>query len=219
MPQPVIHKNGLVAASEIHNMKRKFALVALSLLSITAFADPITGGNAEAGKTKSAPCAACHGATGDSQNAQFPKLAGQSPAYVVKQLGKFKSGERANPVMAPQAAALSDQDMKDLAAFYATQKPGFGAANEKVAAAGQKLYLGGRPEDGLPACSGCHGPVGHGNAAAAYPLVGGQHADYTAAQLRAYKNGSRKAPAMSVVTQKLSDEDIQALASYLAGLH
>lgn len=200
-------------------MKRLLALIALSVLSTAAIADPISGGDEAAGKTKSATCAACHGATGDSQNAQFPKLAGQSPVYLIKQLQAFKSGARTSPVMAPQAAGLSEQDMKDLAAYFAAQKPGFGAANEKVAATGQKLFLGGRPSDGLPACTGCHGPVGQGNAATGYPMIGGQHADYVAAQLRAYKDGSRKAPMMSVIVQKLSEEDIQALSSFIAGLH
>lgn len=200
-------------------MKRILALAILTLAAAPVLADPLVNGDAEAGKTKAAACVACHGAGGNSQNAQFPRIAGQSPTYMVKQLQKFKSGERMNPVMAGQVAKLSEQDMRDIATYFATQKPGFGAANEKVAAAGQKLYLGGRPEAGLPACSGCHGPKGEGNAAAAYPQVGGQFPDYTANQLRAYKAGTRKAPAMTIVAEKLSEEDIQALASYLAGLH
>ncbi len=201
-------------------MKRLVWLAALSLVSAHAYAaDAVVGGDAQAGQAKSAACAACHGPGGNSQNAQYPKLAGQSPVYMIKQLNKFKSGERNNPVMMPQAGSLSEQDMKDIAAYYAEQKPGFGAANEQVAATGQKLYLGGNPATGVPPCSGCHGPAGLGNAAAGYPLIGGQHADYTAAALRAYKAGTRTAPAMSYVAERLTEEEIQALSSFLAGLH
>lgn len=201
-------------------MKRVLWLAALSLVCAQAAAETVTpAGDAQAGQAKAAACAACHGAAGDSQIAQNPKLAGQSPVYIVKQLQKFKSGERNNPIMTPQAAPLSDQDMRDIAAYFGAQKPGFGAANEQVAASGQKLYLAGNPASGLPACSGCHGPAGAGNAAAGYPQIGGQHPDYIAAALRAYKDGTRKAPEMSYVAAKLTDDEIQTLASFLAGLH
>ncbi len=201
-------------------MKRVLWLAALGLFFAHVWAaDPAPTGDAQAGQAKAAACAACHGPAGNSQIAQNPKLAGQSPVYIVKQLQQFKSGERNNPIMTPQAKPLSDQDMLDIGAYFGAQKPGFGAANEQVAAAGQKLYLGGNPGSGLPACSGCHGPAGAGNAAAGYPQIGGQHADYVANALRAYKTGTRAAPEMSYVAAKLSEEDIQALASFLAGLH
>lgn len=201
-------------------MKQILWLAALGLFSAQAWsAETAVVGDAKAGETKAVVCAACHGPAGNSQVAQNPKLAGQSPVFIVKQLKQFKNGERNNPIMTPQAAALSEQDMHDVGAYYAAQKPGFGAANEQAAPIGQKLYLGGNPATGVPACSGCHGPTGAGNAAAGYPQIGGQHTDYVASALRAYKDGSRKAPEMSYVAAKLSDEEIQALASFLAGLH
>ncbi|MGH8530675.1 MAG: c-type cytochrome [Nevskiales bacterium] len=201
-------------------MKQILWLATLGLFSAQVWAaDAAPVGDAQAGQAKSAACAACHGPGGNSQSALYPKLAGQSPVYIVKQLNKFKSGERNNPVMMPQATNLSEQDMQDIGAYYAAQKPGFGAANEQAAPIGQKLYLGGNPATGVPACSGCHGPAGAGNAAAGYPQIGGQHTDYVANALRSYKDGTRKAPAMSYVAAKLTEEEIQALASFLAGLH
>lgn len=205
-------------------MKRVLWLAALGLICAQALAETAPAGSAplgdaKAGAAKAAACAACHGPAGNSQIPQNPRLAGQSPVYIVRQLQKFKSGERNNPIMTPQAAPLSEQDMLDIGAYFGAQKPGFGAANPEVAAAGQKLYLAGNPGAGLPACSGCHGPAGAGNAAAGYPQIGGQHPDYVANALRAYKNGTRASPEMSFVAGKLTEEEIQTLASFLAGLH
>lgn len=206
-------------------MKRLSLVLALGLACQLAHAEESAApqGDAEKGKAKAAVCAACHGPAGNSSNPQWPKLAGQHAAYLVEQLQAYKSGDRANPIMAGQAAGLSEQDMRDLGAYFAAQKLQPGVANPELAEKAEPLYRGGRADDGIPACSACHGPQGLGNAAAAYPAVSGQHAEYTAAQLRSYREGARTGTAnaamMSKVAEKLSDDDIQALASYLSGLH
>lgn len=181
------------------------------------------GGDAAAGKSKAAVCAACHGADGNSSIGEWPKLAGQHAHYLENQLHAYKSGERNNPIMAGQVAALSDQDIKDLAAYFAAQPLKPGVAIPELAKQAEALYRGGRAEAGIPACSACHGPQGAGNAAAGYPAIHGQHAQYTAMQLKAYRSGERAgtdlATMMSQVAKQLSDADIEALASYLSGLH
>lgn len=188
-----------------------------------AQAGSLVGGDAEAGKTKAATCAACHGQDGNSSNPEWPRLAGQSEAYTVGQLMAFKDGTRLNPLMQAQVSGLSEQDMKDIAAFFYAQQPLTGAANPELAEAGETLYRAGNRESGVPACMGCHGPKGEGNAAAAYPRLAGQHADYAAAQLRIYREGGRKGTdksrMMSDVAAKLTDAEIAAVASYLSGLH
>ena len=206
-------------------MNKFFSLTAaLALgLSQSAFAGSLVGGDADAGKAKAATCTACHGPGGNSTNPEWPRLAGQSEAYIVGQLQAFKSGARANPLMAGQVAALSEQDMKDIAAYFFTQAPLTGATSPDLAEAGETLYRAGNTENGVPACMGCHGPAGAGNAAAAFPRLAGQHADYAAAQLRTYREGKRKgtdkSKMMSDVAAKLTDEEIAAVASYLSGLH
>lgn len=202
-------------------------LVVVALASGSALAqsapDPFTGGSAEAGAGKAAVCGACHGPGGNSSNPEWPKLAGQHAPYVYNQLKGFKSGERKNPVMTAQAAPLSDQDMKDLAAFFAAQKPQPGVASPDAVSAAQSLYRVGDAARGLPACGACHGPEGAGNAAAGYPRIGGQHAQYGALALRGLRaDAGIAAPAnratMAAVAAKLTDAEIEALASYVNGL-
>lgn len=206
-------------------MKKILSLMAMLSLAVsqTVFAESLIGGDPEAGKAKAAACSACHGPGGNSTNPEWPRLAGQSEAYTVSQLKAFKDGSRANPLMAGQVANLSEQDMKDIAAYFYNQEPLTGAANPELAEAGETVYRAGNAESGVPACMGCHGPAGEGNAAAAYPRLAGQHADYVAAQLRIYRDGERKGTAkakmMSDVAAKLTDEEIAAVASYLSGLH
>lgn len=218
-----------------------FFACALGLLSsTTAFASdkdapaaPFLSGNAEKGGTKAATCAACHGPGGNSVVPSWPSIAGQGAPYLYAQLKAFKMGivghegagneqVRMDPVMGAQAATLSDQDMQDLAVFFAAQESKPGVASEESIELAQPLYRAGNAERGIPACASCHGATGAGNPAAAYPRVGGQHADYTAKQLKAYRSGERKAGAsgliMAEVAAKLSDEEIAALASYLNGL-
>ena len=187
-------------------------------------------GNAEAGKSKSAPCAACHGADGNSVNPEWPKLAGQGAPYIFAQLRLFKNGERSNALMTPQAAALSEQDMHDLAAFYASQTGTPGAADAELIDLGEAIYRGGIIEKGVAACAGCHSPTGAGNPAAKFPKLSGQHTVYTENQLKAYRaedlhghqEGQRDTPNAKImvkVAERMTDEEIQAVASYIAGLH
>lgn len=184
--------------------------------------DLFTKGDAAAGATKAAACVACHGPSGNSAMPDWPKLAGQGSHYVAAQLHAFKSGERKNPIMAGQVAALSDADMADIAAYFAAQKTAPGVASKDAVAVAQPLFRAGDAARGLPACAGCHGPTGAGNPAAGYPHLASQHAKYTATQLTAYKSGERSGSAhgrmMAAVASKLTDDEIQALASYINGL-
>ena len=167
----------------------------------------------------SSVCAACHTNDGSRGVAANPIIQGQHPDYLVKQLSEFKSGKRDNPVMKAMAAPLSEADMRNVAAFYASKqpKPGF-AKNKDLVAHGEKLYRGGVAERSVPACSGCHGPSGAG-IPAQYPRLAGQHADYIEAQLVAFRSGARhNSPVMTAVAAKLNDRDIKALADYVAGL-
>ncbi|MES1929265.1 cytochrome c4 [Salinisphaera dokdonensis CL-ES53] len=202
--------------------KRFFVLFGLMICAGAVSAEPLVDGDVEAGKTKSGQCAACHGPQGNMQSGQFPKLAGQGAPYIYEQLKLFKSGDRQNGVMAGQVAGMNDQDMKDLAAYFADQQTRPGAADVKVAPAGAAIYHGGDPENDIPSCAGCHGPSGLGNAAAKFPRLSGQSPQYVAAQLKAYRDGKRSgyrnATIMNGVAENLSDDDIQALASYVAGL-
>lgn len=194
------------------------------VVSSLTLSSPVWGdGSAEQGQAKSAQCVACHGVNGNSSNPQWPNLAGQSHWYIVKQLKAFKAGDRVDPLMSPMAAPLSDADMEDLAAYYSSQSlTGLEADPAKVAE-GQRLYRGGDPVAGIPACTACHGPTGQGVAAASYPAIKGQHATYTATQLKAYRSGTRKTDQtqnqmMRNVANRLTDSQIDAVASYVQGL-
>jgi cytochrome c553 len=211
-------------------MKRLVLVAALlssgAALGQEAKADPFTGGNAEAGAAKAATCAACHGPGGNSSNPEWPKLAGQHATYLQHSLKVLRSGERKSPVMNAQAAKLTDDDIKDLAAYFAAQKPQPGVASPDAVKVAQKIYRAGDPARGLPACGACHGPKGSGNAAAGYPRIGGQHAKYAALVLRQYYRGLAGAEVphqntmtMAAVASKLTDAEIEALASYINGLH
>lgn len=179
-------------------------------------------GNVEAGQAKSATCMACHGMDGNSANPEWPHLAGQHATYVVKQLKHFKAGEGNNPLMTPMAMILSDQDMEDLAAYFSSQTPRpAGETEPSKLKLGERVYRAGNAANGVPACAGCHGPAGAGIPGAAYPRVGGQHGTYAAIQLRAYKSGARATDPnsmMRMVAGKLSEEEIDAVSSYLQGL-
>jgi cytochrome c553 len=173
-----------------------------------------------AGSTKfGATCAACHGADGNSGVPANPKLAQQHPEYIVKELQDFKAGKRVNPIMQPMAAQLSDADIRNIAYWAGSQKakPGF-AKDKDLVQLGEKIYRGGIMDKQVPACAGCHSPNGAG-IPAQYPRLSGQHADYTAAQLTAFQNGTRKnSPQMADIAAKLSDREIKAVADYIAGL-
>ncbi len=190
-------------------------------------------GSAEAGKAKAAACMACHGPDGNSLADMWPKLAGQLPQYLRKQLHDFKAGRRKNEQMSPMAQPLSDQDIDDLSAFFASQKANQAAVTKKeLLAAGEKIYLKGKGRpDVVPACVGCHGMTGAGKADWAMtmkvppttlaPALGGQHPAYTAAQLTAYKGGTRandEAHVMRDVAGRLNASEIAAVAEYVATL-
>jgi cbb3-type cytochrome c oxidase subunit III len=171
-------------------------------------------------------CATCHGADGNSTGGAYPKLAGQHAEYLVKELKNFKiqpgakAPERNNPVMSGIAAALSDQDMINVSAYFESQKakPGF-AHNKNTVALGQKIYRGGIAEKGVPACAACHGPTGAG-IPVQYPRLAGQWADYTTAQLTAFQEGVRtNSEPMRQIAARLSTDEIKAVADYIAGLH
>lgn len=172
------------------------------------------------GKDKyAAVCAACHGADGNSGTPANPKLAQQHPAYLVKQLQEFKSGIRTGTVMKGFAAVLSDEDMKNIGAWLASQKakPGF-AKDKELVTLGERIYRGGIPDRQIAACAGCHSPNGAG-IPAQYPRLGGQHADYSEAQLREFRDQKRKnSLPMTQVAAKMNDTEIKAVSDYIAGL-
>ena len=169
--------------------------------------------------TATAVCGACHTSDGSRGSPANPILQGQHPEYLAKQLTEFKSGKRDNAIMKGMSALLSEDDMKNVAAFYSSKqaKPGF-AKNKDLVALGEKIYRGGIAERSVPACSGCHSPTGAG-IPAQYPRMAGQHADYTEAQLVAFRGGVRKnSPQMTGVAAKMNDREIKAVADYIAGL-
>lgn len=182
-------------------------------------------GDATAGQTKAAVCGACHGADGNSPLPNFPKLAGQGEKYLTKQMHDIKDGKRTVLEMTGMLTNLNDQDLSDIAAYFASQAGSVGAADPKLVERGEKLFRGGDLDKGLPACTGCHSPDGSGNAAAGFPHLGGQHAQYIAKQLTDFRKeeagraNDGDAMTMRTIARKLSDEDIAAVASYIQGLH
>jgi cytochrome c553 len=205
-----------VAASLAH------VFAAMGLLLAMTPAHAAAGGSAEAGKNKVAACAGCHGADGNGgADPTWPKLAGQSGDYIAKQLAEFKAGLRKDPIMAGMAAALSPQDMKDIGAYYESLPAKAGAArNKDTIKLAERLYRGGNAKNGVAACMGCHGPSGHG-IPPRFPRVSGQSAAYTEKQLLAFKSGRRAndGEAMTRVAFRMSEEEIKAVADYMAGLH
>jgi len=173
-------------------------------------------------------CSACHGADGNSPSPANPNLAGQQADYIALQLAHFKTGIRNNAVMAGMSATLTPEDMRSLGAYFAQQKPkGLAAKDADLAAAGQKLFRGGDAAGGVPACAACHAPDGAG-IPSRYPRLGGQYADYTLAQLRAFKSGERgmdkegkdvNGRIMAQIAGRMNERAIAAAAQYAAGLH
>jgi len=165
-------------------------------------------------------CAACHAPDGNSVIPQNPKLAGQHPEYLIKQLTEFKVGKRENAIMNGMAAALGDEDMKNIAFWLNSKKAIPGAAKDKdLVLLGERIYRGGIADRQVPACAGCHSPNGAG-IPAQYPRLSGQHAEYAVAQLTAFRDGLRaNSLQMTQVAAKLNDREIKAVADYVAGLH
>jgi cbb3-type cytochrome c oxidase subunit III len=181
-------------------------------------------GDASAGQAKATVCGSCHGLDGNSSVPMFPKLAGQSEEYIVQQLNNFKSGKRQNPIMLGMATPLSEQDMHDIAAYFASQKTTPGVADQALVERGQQLFREGDPQHDVPACMACHAMDGSGNPGAMYPHLAGQHAQYVQATLKAWRDGTTwgtdaHAQIMPAIAKKLDDADIAALASYIEGLH
>ncbi len=185
--------------------------------------DPAVGeslysnGDASRGVTA---CITCHGPKGQSAVSSWPKLSAQHAAYTAKQLKNFKEGTRANPIMMGMSAALTEQDMQNISAYLSKQPISQGVAqNKETIALGQSIYRGGIAAKGVPACAACHSPTGAG-IPAQYPLLGGQWADYTNAQLLAFREGVRKnSSQMTAIATKLSDQEMKSVADYIAGLH
>jgi len=179
-------------------------------------------GDAAAGQAKSALCGSCHGVDGNSPLAMNPKLAGQSAKYMVKQLQDFKSGARPGATMAAMVLSLSDQDMEDIAAWYSSQQPTMQGADPESIELAERLYRAGNSEIAVAACSACHSPTGKGNAPAGFPSLSGQHAEYTLQQLKDFRSGVRQNDAseiMRTVVERLTDKELEALASYVSGLN
>ncbi|MDO9625886.1 MAG: c-type cytochrome [Pseudomonas sp.] len=197
-------------------------LVSLLLtLGITGLAQ--AAGDAAAGQGKVVVCGACHNADGNSAAPNFPKLAGQGERYTLKQLNDIKSGARPIVEMTGLLDNLSDQDLADIAAYYASQKMSVGAADPKLVERGEALFRGGKLQEGMPACIGCHSPDGAGLAAAGFPKISGQHAAYVAKQLTDFREGNRTNDGDSMIMRgiaaKLSNKDIEAVSSFIQGLH
>ncbi len=204
-------------------MKSLLALSLSALISVSAFASetkaPAKPDLAKGAEKATQVCAACHTADGSRGSPANPILQGQHTEYLVKQLTEFKAGKRANPIMSGMAAALTEDDMKNVAAFYnsKTAKPGF-AKDKALVALGEKIYRGGIAAKQVPACAGCHSPTGAG-IPAQYPRVAGQHADYAEAQLVAFRSGARGNSAqMAAIAARMSDKEIKAVSDYIAGL-
>lgn len=179
-------------------------------------------GDATAGEGKAEACVACHGQDGNAAAPVYPNLAGQPRRYLYKAMMDYKNEVRTDPVMAAEVAKLSEQDIADLAAWYATQSVSAGQTPEDLVEAGAQLYHAGDAERDLPACMSCHGPAGLGNSAAGWPALGGQNVDYTIGQLKRFRSGDRTSDLnmmMRDIAAELSDEDINTLAHYLSGLH
>ena len=191
----------------------------LALSGLVSFA--ANAGDIEAGKAKSAVCAACHGADGNSSNAAWPTLAGQHASYTYKQLKDFKAGRRNNASMTGMVALLNDEDMKNLAAFYESQKPKSMAFDGDRIETGESIYRGGITETKVAACMGCHAPSGLGNGPAGWPSLKGQHPEYLVTQLQSFKQGIRAndtGKMMRNAVVRMSVEEMKAVAAYIAGI-
>ncbi len=211
------------------------ALLAVLATSVLALAPAAVRADnsaaATAGEAKAAVCTACHGVNGNSVNPEWPNLAGQGSAYIKEQLRLFRAGHRNNLVMYPLAVALTDDDIRDLAAYYSRQTPTGLEADPATVKAGESLYRGGDRARNIPSCASCHGPRGLGMTTAGYPKLRGQHAAYTVKALNDYaaeqryvdvnsgeKTRSRNGHMMTSIAKRLTDEDKAALASYIQGL-
>ena len=198
------------------------ALVLLCFISFSAVAQ-LDNADPMRGEESAAACAACHGAKGNSNNGEWPNLAGQHADYIYEHLQYYKSGERENALMLGQAAGLDKQTMADLAVYFEGLEPEVGETPEELLATGRSIYMGGIAEKGVPACVSCHGPAGLGVPGSGYPRLSGQKVQYTTDQLGLYRSGERagygQAGVMNDIASNLTDEEIQAVANYVRGLY
>lgn len=194
-------------------------LIAIVYATLAQGAAPAPKPDPERGKQiASTVCIACHGMDGNSPTPANPILAGQHPEYIAAQLAAYKSGARVNPIMAGMSAALTPEDMRNVAAWFSQQTPKSSAAKDKaLALRGQQIWRGGIKQGNVPACAGCHGAAGAG-IPAQYPRLAGQYAELTYGWLKAYASGGRANPIMAGVAGKMSDADMKAVAEYVAGL-
>lgn len=198
---------------------------AIAILLVFASLQGHAAGDASAGQAKSAICAACHGADGNSMVPNWPKLAGQHEQYLNRQATLIQSGARPVPEMLGIVPGLSAQDIADLSAYFAAQERSGGVADQASIALGERIFRAGNAETGVPACMACHGPAGEGNPLAGYPALAGQHAVYTGNLLTRFRSGENWGPedapsqVMAGAASELSDEEIAAVASYIQGLH
>lgn len=196
---------------------RAFVIVLFSLMSLTSYAADI-----QAGKSKSAACAGCHGSDGNSMSGTWPSLAGQHASYLAKQLNDYKSGARVNATMQGMAGILATEtDIQDVAAYYQSLELKPIKFDDKLIAKGESIFRGGITEISVPACMACHGPNGSGNAAAAWPSLRGQQPEYVVSQLKKFREGSRAndtGKTMRNVAARMSDTEMMAVAAYIAGI-
>ncbi len=196
--------------------------ILLSLSTVTFAQQPDSGQSPEQLATV---CAACHGIDGNSTTTIWPKLAEQHASYIARQTRMVRDGQRSVPVMLGIVAGLSDADIDKISGYFAEQQIKPGVADEDLVALGKGIYQSGLPAKGVPACQACHGPVGNGNPASQYPMLAGQHADYTAARLKSYRSGvingedDPYSPQMVLIAENLGDHEIEAVSSYLEGLY
>ena len=207
-------------------MKKHTLAPAVLLILLAWYTGPASAvGDAEAGKAKSAVCSACHGADGKALQPTYPNLAGQHASYIAKQLTNYRDGDRVNALMSGQAANLTDQDILDLSAYFASMSPIQGVASDEDPEAlklGENIYRGGITSVAVAACTACHGPAGLGNGPAGYPTLGGQNAEYTADQMRYWREASRANDPnaiMRTLSHRLTDKEILSVSNYIAGLH
>ncbi|MEH6548540.1 MAG: c-type cytochrome [Pseudomonadales bacterium] len=209
---------------------KHFIVTTLVALGLTGWVNAqALEGDAATGQAQAVVCGACHGADGNSAAAAFPKLAGLGEKYLLKQLLDIQSGARTVPTMAGQLDGKSTQNLADLAAYYASQTRTVGQANAELVELGEKIYRAGNAEVGIAACTACHSPTGKGNYPAGFPALGGQHADYIEAQLKAFREGANEpgkgrdndgeTRVMRDVAARMSDIEMRSVASYIQGLH